>query len=332
MGSAFSTEVLPTTAGTWRRKLMVAVRALVVVIIYVIILRNVNLTGVAARLNTATAWAFAAGVVLLLGQAGLCTARWRLLLESASVRPGFADSYRVFLEGSFFNQALPSTIGGDAWRVVRWHAAGVSLRAAAASVLMDRISGAMGAAILAILASLVLSRHGVDAQLTLFIFCLGALAIAGGVTFIVMIGRRVLPFRRFTRIHGEIAKLQGSLVRDRRFLASLLYSIAGHCLSVIAVFLTARSLGVDLSLLLIVSVTACVLLVIMIPISLAGWGMREASFIALLVPLGVNSQDGLLIGILFGLICLVSALPGGLTFLAGRKAVYHESERTKPAS
>jgi uncharacterized protein (TIRG00374 family) len=328
-GASFPTEYLTPAPNSWRRRLMVAVRALVAVVIFGFILRSANLTGIAARLNAATAWAFAAGVLMLLGQLGLCTARWRLLVEPGRSRPGFADSYVAFLEGHFFNQGLPTTVGGDAWRVVRWRAAGVSLRAAAASVLMDRLSGAMGAAILAIIASVVLSRYGMDPHLTLFILLLGVLVIGGIATFIFMIRRRGLLFRRFTRVQRAIDNLQGSLVLDRRYLVSLAYSVAGHCVCGIAVYVIARSLGIDLSLVLIVSVTASVLLILMIPISLAGWGMREASFIAFLVPLGVNSQDALLIGILFGLMNLVSALPGGLTFLVGRKAVYQEGERTK---
>jgi uncharacterized membrane protein YbhN (UPF0104 family) len=320
MGAASPRELLPAKTSTWRRRLMVAVRASVVVVIFVFIMRNANVATIVTRLNGATALVFAAGVVLLLGQAGLCTARWRLLVASA--RPSFSDSYRAFLEGAFFNEALPSTLGGDAWRVLRWRAAGVSLRAAAASVFMDRLSGAMGVAILAILASLLLSRHGVDAYWTLSVFLLSTLIICGGVTFIAVVRIWGVPFRHLTRFNDAVANLQKSLVLDRRYLASLIYSVAGHCISGIAIYLTALSLGVDLSLVLIVSVTACMLLVVMIPISLAGWGVREVSLIALLAPFGVNSQDALLIGILFGLMSLVSALPGGLSFLVGRRAVY----------
>ncbi len=119
---------------------------------------------------------------------------------------------------------------------------------------------------------------------------------------------------------------------DWRYFASLGYSIAGHCVCGIAVYAAARSLGIDLPLVLIVSVTAAVLLVLMIPISLGGWGIREASFITLLVPFGVNSQNALLIGILFGLMNLVSSLPGGLSFLADRKAAYRNTDRTMPLS
>lgn len=137
-GASFPTEFEAPAPNGWRRKLMVAVRALVAVVIFGFILRSVDLASIAARLNAAAAWAFAAGVLMLLGQFGLCTARWRLLVEPARPRPRFADSYLAFLEGHFLNQVLPTTVGGDAWRVFRWREAGVSLQAAAASVLIDK--------------------------------------------------------------------------------------------------------------------------------------------------------------------------------------------------
>jgi glycosyltransferase 2 family protein len=329
-GPSLTTEFVATTPSTWRRKRMGAVRALIAVVIFGFILHSVNLD-ITARLSAATGWAFAAGVLMLVGQLGLCTARWRLLVEPSWSCPGFADSYRAFIEGQFFNQVIPSTLGGDAWRVIRWRAAGVTLRAAAASVFMDRLSGAMGAAMLAIVASVLLARHGLDAYLTLPIFFLGALAIGAIATFMFVV-RRGFPLRRFKRIQTAIGNLRGSLVIDRRYLASLGYAVAGHCVCGIAVYATARSLGIDLSLVLIVSVTAAVLLIVMIPISLGGWGIREASFITLLAPLGVNSQDALLIGLLFGLMNLVSSVPGGLSFLADRKAVYRGSDRTMQSS
>jgi uncharacterized protein (TIRG00374 family) len=331
-GASFPPEFVASKPNNWRRKMMVTVRALVAVSVFGLILHNVNLASIAARLNAATAWAFAAGVLMLLGQLGLCTARWRLLLERGSPRPGFAESYCAFIEGQFFNQVLPSTVGGDAWRVARWRALGVSLRAAAASVFMDRASGAVGAAILAIIASGVLSQQGMEPSLTLPIFFLGVLVIGGMATFIFLIRLGSLPIRRLPRLQGLITKLRGLLVLDRRYLVSLVYSVAGHAVCGIAVYATALSLGIDLSFLLIVSVTAAVLLILMIPISLGGWGMREASFITLLAPLGVNSQDALLIGILFGLMTLASALPGGLLVLADRKTVHRKDEATMQSS
>ena len=305
---------------------MVAARALVAVSVFGYILHSVDVSSVVTQLNPATAWAFVAGVLMLFGQLGLCAARWRLLFEPGSPRPGFADSYWAFIEGQFFNQALPSTVGGDAWRIVRLRAIGVSLRAAAASVFMDRASGAVGAAILAIIASAVLWHHGVDARLTVPVCCLGVAVIGGMAMFVAILHLGRLPIRRLSRLQNAIAELQGSLVLDRRYLASLGYSVTGHCVCGIALYVVARSIGIDLSPVLIVSVTVAVILILIIPISLGGWGLREAGFITLLAPLGVNSQDALLISILFGLMTLVSALPGGLSLLADRRAVHHKAD------
>jgi uncharacterized membrane protein YbhN (UPF0104 family) len=74
---------------------------------------------------------------------------------------------------------------------------------------------------------------------------------------------------------------------------------------------------IDLSFLMLISVTGIILLVSMIPISLAGWGIREAGFIALLVPMGVNSTSALALGVAFGFSQLLSSLPGGLSILIG---------------
>jgi glycosyltransferase 2 family protein len=296
-------------------------RAVVVVAIYIVIFYTIDVAGALSKLHAATAWAFLAGVLLLMGQIGLCTARWRLLVAAPYSRPEFVSSYCAILESLFVNQALPSTLGGDAWRVVRWRRAGLSTRAAASSVLLDRLSGAMGAAILAICASWPLSLHGVDVRWTLSIFSLGALVLVCGATFIVLVrGGNLHLLRLIPAIHVSIAKIKECLVPNRVYVVSLVYSIAAYCVCGLAVYVAARSLAVDLSLALMVGVTASALLIAMVPISIAGWGVREASFVTLLVPLGVNKGDALVIGILFGLSSLASSLPGGLCLLINRGA------------
>ena len=97
----------------------------------------------------------------------------------------------------------------------------------------------MGVAILAILASALLSRRGVDPYWPLSVFLLSILIIGGGATFIAVVRIWGVPFRHLTRFNEAIANLQNSLVLDHRYLASLIYSVAGHCVSGIAIFLTA---------------------------------------------------------------------------------------------
>jgi glycosyltransferase 2 family protein len=63
------------------------------------------------------------------------------------------------------------------------------------------------------------------------------------------------------------------------------------------------------------AVMSMVTLVTVLPISLAGWGVREVSVVALLGMLGVDQAPALLLSVEFGLLGLLMTLPGGLLWL-----------------
>jgi uncharacterized protein (TIRG00374 family) len=312
-------EIEPRVSSTARARLFLTARLLVVFIAYFLIFRVVDLSNVFGSVSVWTAWAFGAGVLLLLVQTALCTVRWRLLVPQDTPRPALVRSFWAYMEGAFCNQVLPSTIGGDAVRVVRWRSPQMPAAEAFATVLVDRISGATGAALLAGLASVLLLAHDVADYRTLSALALSATFLFGCASFIALMRwPRLRPVLHYVdRMYPGLERAWRALVLGRRFLISLAYSVVGHCLSGVAVYVLARSLAVDLPLALAIGITGVVILISMIPISLAGWGMREASFLTLLSPLGVSSQDAVLIGILFGLVILVSALPGGLSLLFG---------------
>jgi uncharacterized protein (TIRG00374 family) len=306
---------------TLRAKLILAARIVVVVIIYAVIFRAVDVEDIVARLTPATGLAFSIGVVILFLQNMLCTARWRLLVPPPTKVPAFSPSFWIYLENGFLNQAMPSTIAGDAWRIVRWRAEGVSTAVAAASVFMDRVSGATAAALLAMLASWMLWTRGVGSHITLPILALSLFVIGANVGLFAAVRWPFLSdmLRPFARVHHVVKRMRESIVSEGRYVLSLAYSFAGHAMSGLAIYIVAQSLNVDLPLLFIIALTGAVLLVTMIPISLAGWGMREAALLTILAPLNVNAHDAVLMGILFGLIGLVATLPAGVSLLIGRR-------------
>jgi hypothetical protein len=55
-----------------------------------------------------------------------------------------------------------------------------------------------------------------------------------------------------------------------------------------------------------------------LPISIGGWGLREASFVSLLGVLGVDREAALLLSVEFGLLSMLVSLPGGLIWLTLR--------------
>ena len=95
----------------------------------------------------------------------------------------------------------------------------------------------------------------------------------------------------------------------------LLLSISIHTFSIVAVLILSEGLGLEISWLGIVLVVPLATLFMLIPISIAGWGVREGVMIVGLGYLNVLPEQALALSILYGLLMLITALPGGIIWL-----------------
>jgi uncharacterized membrane protein YbhN (UPF0104 family) len=263
--------------------------------------------------------ALSVNIVLNIAQALLCTFRWRLLATNCANIPGFGKSFAAYMDGKFFNQALPSIIGGDAVRVMRWRAFHVRVSEAVLSVLRDRIFGAIGAAFLALIACALLWNQPIERYKVLSLSALSIAVILGCAMALTLSQwpRFSALFIRIRSLYALALRLVAKPLTRSQIWASLAIAIAAQLLPGLGVFFLVTALAIDISLVLAVSVTGAILLISMIPISLAGWGVREAGFLAILVPLGVAGEKALMLGICFGMAGLCAALLGGVSLGLG---------------
>ncbi len=261
--------------------------------------------------------AFAICVCLNLFQSALCTFRWRYIQHGIGLIPPFITSFWAYLECCFCNQALPSFIGGDAVRVLRWRDCGVDTGQATASVLFDRVFGAIGASVLALIACGLMWRTPVEIYKTLSALALAFSVLAACIVLLLILRMRFVHqwFSRFHRIYSFLCSLDGWAPPFSSLLFLAFLGLCGQLSAGLAVFILARAFSIPLPFFTLVSITGIILLISMIPASLAGWGVREAGFIALLTPFGVSDTDALALSVFFGLSMLVGALPGGLSIL-----------------
>lgn len=305
-----------------RKWLLLGIRILVVIVIYFFIFQQVSLPSLGTLMTPTLALMFTVAVLLNITQAMLCTVRWILVAMHVPNVPGFSTSFAAYMEGLFFNQALPSFIGGDAVRVMRWRAFGVRTKEALLSVFRDRLFGAIGAALFTMIACGLLWDLPIERYKIVSLFTLG-----GAITFACVI---VLSLSQWPPLAELISRIQplrtlvdGLAARplDRSTISrSLVISLIAQLLPGISVFALATALAINISLALAISVSGAILLISMIPVSLAGWGVREAGFLVILVPLGVPSENALMLGISFGLAGLCGALIGGLSIALGLSA------------
>ncbi len=88
-----------------------------------------------------------------------------------------------------------------------------------------------------------------------------------------------------------------------------------HAMTGMAIYEVAHGLGLSIGLLECVVLTPPVSLLTVLPISMAGWGVREAGMVAALAFAGVAANDALVVSILFGLLLMLISIPGGVFWL-----------------
>jgi len=217
----------------------------------------------------------------------------------------------------FFNQVLPSTIGGDGMRIWLLRGMGRTVGVAFRSVLIDRLLGFFGLLLLGLLGALYLMINLADPGpvWVVALISLAGLALIALAPALVGVLRR-LPFARLRQAFETLAREVDLLVRDRPRLVRLVgASIVGQLSLAGAVYCLGRGLEVPIDLLGVCAIVPGVMVASSIPISIAGWGVREATMVVGLGLLGVAQGDAAIVSIGFGVLVLAFGLLGGLVWL-----------------
>lgn len=266
------------------------------------------------------------GYVLLAtasGAADLVLGAWRwqriALVNGVDLR--FVPALRVTAESHFFNQGMPSTFGGDAYRIWSLTNRKLAVGDALGCVATDRLIGALALALLVAATQFSLVHYLPDHAATLAIWGAVAAVLAAAAASLVLARR--LANRERGPLLSSLAQAIGHLHTLYRqppdFAAVMLAGVAGHCLLALMFFLLAVSLDVPLSPGQALTVFPTVFLLSMLPVTVAGWGVREALLITALNLFGIAAPAAVALGLGFGICMLVIGIPGALLWLTARR-------------
>jgi len=302
-----------------RRTLLLLVKAAISGLLLYFSLRGVNFDALVERLNRLDpAWLlFAVGIMA--SQLLLLSARWRQITISCGTDMGFAGTLQINFIAAFFNQVLPSTVGGDGVRI--WFAArrGAGWANATYSVLLDRIFGVFVLALVVAASlpwTLQMIREPVPRAVLLVLVC-GAIA---GPLLVLLAGTHFDRWLRqwaITRHVAAAAEAAAKICRSLRSAAIVVgCSIMIHLLTVSVAWCCAKAVAAPVGFTHILFLIPPVLLIATVPISIAGWGVRESSMMAAFAYAGLAESDGLTLSILFGAVSLVIGIIGGIVWIS----------------
>jgi hypothetical protein len=265
--------------------------------------------------------AVAAGVmVLFVFQYLLSAFRLTQLLALLGAPLRLWAALEVAFIGAFFSQTFISFIGGDVARVWRITRHRISLGLATKSVLLDRLVGFAGLIAIIALTLPFLPHIAPDIDVGLwgtFIALLPLAALA-----VVVIVRRLPASVRRIRAGTFLLELVDAALEIARkgWGAGLVcaLSIVIQLLNVLILYLLARGIGIDLTLWNCLVLMPSVLFLSLLPISIAGWGVREGAMVVALSLIRVAPHQSLALSVSFGLGLVLVSLPGGLIWLLVR--------------
>ncbi len=254
----------------------------------------------------------------------ITASRWRVLLGALGKAPRFWFLFRSFTVAVFFNNFLPSTVGGDAMRMYDSWRSGVSKTSSVAAVLMDRFMG-LAALLLFALCGLLLGAHGSFAESNLVILVGAGAALA----FLMLLALMFLPDTVSSRFSGAMSLLPGRVAdgvnsivttlrsfaqRREALVSALILSIALQTNVIVYHWLVAGAFGLDVPLHVFFLIIPVAIAVMMLPISINGIGVRESIFVLLLGTQGVTQEEGLAYAWLVYAFLLIQGLIGGVVF------------------
>jgi glycosyltransferase 2 family protein len=258
------------------------------------------------------------------------TWRWQRLLAARGVEDRYGWLLRTSYTSSALAQVLPTSLGGDATRIFQ---ASRRHRGAAAtvtgSVLLERALGGFATLLLAAVGFLLaIGRYDVGA----YLWVEAAILVASvGLVFVLFSQRARGPISRYVWILRALR-----LERPLRTAYEGLHSYRAHgrvvggmfvlttvvqVFRVLAIWLVARAVGVDLSPRPFFVLGPLLFLVMLVPFTVNGLAVREAFFVSFLGKLHVPADPAFATGFLFYLLSLASGIPGAILLLLG--AVTH---------
>jgi glycosyltransferase 2 family protein len=317
-----------------RRLLILLARIVVSLALLYLALRGINFAAIQSRLSQINLGWIGLAVLITVVQIFLGALRWREISVLCGAPLTDMRAFRYNMIGSFFNQTLPSSIGGDAVRLWLVNRTGAGWRAATYSILTDRAVGLIALALI-IVASLPWSYGMIaDSNGRLALVFVDFAALAGGLGFLLL---GYLPWSWLktwwpTKHIHACSVIANQAIFDRRSGPKIaILSLSIHVLAVVIAWCAVRSIAAPADFEQVFMLIPPIMLITMMPISIAGWGVREATMMVAFGYAGLAQTDGTVVSILFGAVSFIVGCAGGLVWIFSAEKTGNISEMTPQA-
>lgn len=314
---------MPSVSASSRRSLLILGKISVSVALLALVLRGTDLSRLWERVRSMSPGWLLMAVSAYIGMMVISVWRWHRLLDAQHVDVPPRHLAESVWVSQFFNNFLPSNIGGDVFRIADTARAAGSKTLATTVVLVDRGLGLLALLLVAALGSLAATAFGVPVPGSRWLWMVtgaGVVIAAPVLGAPQLVTRLLTPVRALDRpwLNERAARFEEAFIRFRAQPSALLAAFFGAVLvhGGIIVFytLTARGLAIPLPVLLAAVVVPVSLVVQMAPISINGFGVREAVFTYFFTRFGLTADAAVALSLVGTGLIMLQSLAGGVLF------------------
>ncbi len=321
--SMLSVEARSSASSPLRRRVALLAKLAVSLALLALVARSIDLEAVGGLIAGLSPVAGAAAVASLAAIAVVSALRWWLVIGAIGPAQPFARILGLMFVGSFFTQMLPTSIGGDAVRIWLLSRHGVPAERAFIGVMLERITGLV-ALVLMVAGGVVWLADALSPPVLAYVLLACLPILFAGLAVLCLLDRLppglwklplVAPILRLlAAMAGDARQV---LLAPRLSLILLALSAVAQLCSILAFYALAVGLGLTLPLAAASAVVPAIILITFLPVSFAGWGVREGASIAMLAAVGLGADQAVTLSVLFGLGSILAGLPGLAVWLSG---------------
>ena len=265
--------------------------------------------------------------VLLFVNTALNSWKWQMLLQADGFFVRYWSLIRSHLIATFFNLFLPSSIGGDAYRVMDvGQQIGMTSKSFAA-VFAERLVGFLALACWGLLFSAIGYSHLPDKRIFFLPVLVFALMIIAVVIVLqrrlLMWGLDVFRMKKFTSFYAFVQRFLDSLqvyhANKRLILKIFALSLIFQLIAIVSIFLLSRALDWDTHFIYFCIFVPLITLAKAIPISIFGIGIRDGCYVFFFAQAGVAAEKALALAMVYVFTTILYSLFGGIIFMFQRR-------------
>lgn len=248
----------------------------------------------------------------------LMALKWNFLLRSKEIWLSWADAVSAYYRASFFNIFLP-TVGSDSYRIIEVSTKTGRSDEIIASVAVERFFGIIATAIVSLVSFIAFVSFFDNDQGGSIVLQLIVLLVGLAIILVVSMSTRVqgMIFDRLPADRWKIVKKIRAILdayqeyaQQKNVLAIFLaLSIFEQFFPAFASYYISLSLGLDINFVYFIIFVPLIMMIIRLPISFDGYGVREALYIYFFGLVGVSNTDAFLLGFLLTVLWRVASAP-----------------------